>query len=123
MYISENAVMMVGLGLMFLIAGFGGVFIGLLLTKFNTATRLVTAAPVPVPVPATHPGPLQSIRSGLTPGNWKSHVFKKVPYATIEEALGQLNARGLRIQSVTQADGDKFCTVYAEEWIPNRVGG
>lgn len=112
MYISENAVMMIGLGLMFLIAGFGGVFIGLILSKFRVA------APAPVHIPAGRPGPLQSIRSGLTPGNWKTLVFKKVPFDTIEEAIAQLNARGLRVQSVTQADGDRFVTIYAEEWIP-----
>jgi len=111
MYISENAVMMIGLGLMFMIAGFAGVFFGLLLSKLNGMAR-------PAPVAVGPSGSLQSIRSGLAPGNWKTHVFQKVPYNTIKDAVAQLNARGFRVQSVTQADGDRYVTIYAEEWVP-----
>jgi len=112
MYISENAVMMVGLGLMFMIAGFAGVYLGMLLTRLTQATTLAPAMAVPTGLPA----PIrQSIRRN---GHWRSHVFKQAPYATIEDYIAQLNSRGIRVTSVTQSDGDRFCTVYGEEWIP-----
>jgi len=30
-----------------------------------------------------------------------------------------LNARGIKLQSVTQANGDRHVTIYADEWIEN----
>ena len=44
MYISENAIMLVALGVMFILAALGGVVIGSFFSKLNS----ITTAPAPV---------------------------------------------------------------------------
>jgi len=119
MYIEENVLMMMFLGVMFMIACLGGVGLGSFLTKLNqqfaTATVPATGHGRYAPVPVSMRPSQNKYRMG---GHWQSHVFKQAPYATIEDYIAQLNSRGIRVTSVTQSDGDRFCTVYGEEWVP-----
>ena len=114
MYISENAIMLVALGVMFILAALGGVVIGSFFSKLNS----ITTAPATVMAGVHTSMPIRPSQNKYRlGGHWRSHVFKRAPFETIEDYIAQLNARGIRVTSVTQANGDRYCTVYGEEWV------